>query len=240
MVKEYLEKTRDEFYDSRQSLIEKLTTAENHYKDNIKLIQMLEDSSDENYEAFTPREVNSYNKNKIREIKEEQNLIEPQWKTLHKQISDNDCKIDEINSIIRVCNTDDAAADVEISEVMSDVINEEDSELFNRVLLETVEGERQRIARDLHDSTVQSLTSLLHKTELCLKLLDIDPIRCKLELTSHGKILKDIINELRNMIYNLRPMSFDDIGFNITVERALDKLKNANNIRCNFKTEGDE
>ena len=71
MVKEYLEKTRDEFYDSRQSLIEKLTTAENHYKENIKLIQMLEDSSDENYEAFTPREVNSYNKNKIREIKEE-------------------------------------------------------------------------------------------------------------------------------------------------------------------------
>ena len=46
--------------------------------------------------------------------------------------------------------------------------------------------------------------------------------------------------DVNNMIYNLRPMSFDDIGFNITVERALDKLKNANNIRCNFKTEGDE
>lgn len=42
------------------------------------------------------------------------------------------------------------------------------------------------------------------------------------------------------MIYNLRPMSFDDIGFNITVERALDKLRNSNNIRCNFKTSGDE
>jgi two-component system sensor histidine kinase DegS len=83
------------------------------------------------------------------------------------------------------------------------------------VILQTVESERQRIARDLHDSTVQSLTSLTHKTELCLKLMDVDPIRCRLELTSQGKILKDIINELRNMIYNLRPMSFDDIGFNI-------------------------
>ena len=103
-----------------------------------------------------------------------------------------------------------------------------------------MESERQRIARDLHDSTVQSLTSLTHKTELCLKLMDVDPIRCRLELTSQGKILKDVINELRNMIYNLRPMSFDDIGFNITVERALDKLRNSNNIRCNFKTSGDE
>ncbi len=236
MVKEYLEKTRDEFYESKYSLTEKLTAAENHYKENIKIIQMLEDTSDENFEAFTPREVNSYNRNKIRELKEEQNLVEPQIKVLRKQLSDVDCKIDEINSVIKVYDNENVNADVE----MADVIKNDDSELFNRVLLQTVEGERQRIARDLHDSTVQSLTSLLHKTELCLKLLDVDPIRCKLELSSQGRILKDIINELRNMIYNLRPMSFDDIGFNITVERALDKMKNSNNIRCNFKTIGDE
>ena len=227
MVKKYLEKTRDEFYDSKYALIEKLTAAENHFKENIKIIQMLEGKSDESFEAFTPREINSYNKSKVKELKEEQKLIEPQIKSLHKQISDVDCKIDEINSVIRVYNSDETTNEVEISEAISDVINEEDSE-------------RQRIARDLHDSTVQSLTSLTHKTELCLKLMDVDPIRCRLELTSQGKILKDIINELRNMIYNLRPMSFDDIGFNITVERALDKLRNSNNIRCNFKTSGDE
>ena len=42
MVKKYLEKTRDEFYDSKYALIEKLTAAENHFKENIKIIQMLE------------------------------------------------------------------------------------------------------------------------------------------------------------------------------------------------------
>lgn len=240
MVKQYLEKTRDEFYDSKYALIEKLTAAENHFKENIKIIQMLEGKSDESFEAFTPREINSYNKSKVKELKEEQKLIEPQIKSLHKQISDIDCKIDEINSVIRVYNSDETTNEVEISEAISDVINEEDSDAFKRVILQTVESERQRIARDLHDSTVQSLTSLTHKTELCLKLMDVDPIRCRLELTSQGKILKDIINELRNMIYNLRPMSFDDIGFNITVERAFDKLRNSNNIRCNFKTSGDE
>ena len=102
MVKQYLEKTRDEFYDSKYALIEKLTAAENHFKENIKIIQMLEGKSDESFEAFTPREINSYNKRKAKEIKEEQKLIEPQIKSLHKQISDIDCKIDEINSVIRV------------------------------------------------------------------------------------------------------------------------------------------
>lgn len=55
MVKQYLEKTRDEFYDSKYALIEKLTAAENHFKENIKIIQMLEGKSDESFEAFTPR-----------------------------------------------------------------------------------------------------------------------------------------------------------------------------------------
>ena len=62
MVKQYLEKTRDEFYESKYALIEKLTAAENHFKENIKIIQMLEGKSDESFEAFTPREINSYNK----------------------------------------------------------------------------------------------------------------------------------------------------------------------------------
>ena len=44
MVKKYLEKTRDEFYDSKYALIEKLTAAENHFKENIKIIQMLEEN----------------------------------------------------------------------------------------------------------------------------------------------------------------------------------------------------
>ena len=234
MVKEYLEKTRDEFLDTKCNLSEKLVSAENHYKENLKIIQMLEESSDTGFEAFSPREVNSYNRSKISELKEEQKLVEPQIKVLRKQISDVDCKLDEINSVIKVCKSDrDASVE------LSDVISNTDSELFNRVILQTLEGERQRIARDLHDSTVQSLTSLLHKTELCIKLLDMDPIRCRLELSSQGKILKDIINELRNMIYNLRPMSFDDIGFDVTVERALDKFKASNNVRCNFKILGE-
>ncbi len=67
---------------------------------------MLEESSDTGFEAFSPREVNSYNRSKISELKEEQKLVEPQIKVLRKQISDVDCKLDEINSVIKVCKSD--------------------------------------------------------------------------------------------------------------------------------------
>ena len=39
MVKKYLEKTRDEFYDSKYALIEKLTAAENHFKENKSIFK---------------------------------------------------------------------------------------------------------------------------------------------------------------------------------------------------------
>lgn len=98
-------------------------------------------------------------------------------------------------------------------------------------ILEAQEIERQRIARDLHDSTVQNLTSLVHKSELCIKLIDIDSVRAKLELNSMSNTLKMVINDMRGIIYNLKPMSLDDLGLTVTVQRYCTKLMNLNNIQ---------
>lgn len=97
-------------------------------------------------------------------------------------------------------------------------------------ILEAQEIDRQRIARDLHDSTVQSLTSLVHKAELCVKLIDIDSTRAKLELTSMSSTIKTVINDMRGIIYNLKPMTLDDLGLTITLERYANRLMDLNNI----------
>lgn len=109
-------------------------------------------------------------------------------------------------------------------------------------LLDTQERERQRIARDLHDSTVQNLTSLVHKSELCKKLIDIDAIRAKLELAAMSNTIKALINELRYIIYNLKPMSLDDLGLTVTIERYAKQIMETNDIpiviRKNEEPEG--
>lgn len=91
--------------------------------------------------------------------------------------------------------------------------------------LEALENDRKRIARDLHDSTVQVLTMLAHKAELCEKLVDLDSNRAKIELQTLRLCLKDSVNELRNTIFNLRPMSIDDLGLVATVERHILLIK---------------
>ncbi len=107
-------------------------------------------------------------------------------------------------------------------------------------LLETQEMDRNRISRDLHDSTVQSLTSLGHKMEYCSKLLDRDPVRVKLELQSMIDINKEIINDMREIIYDLRPMSLNNIGLISTIESYCLHLRRHDNVDVLFKVEGEE
>ncbi|MDL2302019.1 histidine kinase, partial [Lachnospiraceae bacterium OttesenSCG-928-D06] len=95
----------------------------------------------------------------------------------------------------------------------------------NIAVLNIQEEERQRIARDLHDTSLQNLAHLVHKIELCGMYIDQDPIKAKLELAVINKNLKSTIEEIRNTIFDLRPMIFDDFGLKETIEILLDKMK---------------
>ncbi len=92
-------------------------------------------------------------------------------------------------------------------------------------ILETQESERKRIARDLHDSTVQNLTNMMHKTELCTKLINLDPVRAKLELQVMINTIKSTIKDMRSIIYDLRPMSLDDLGLVATIQKYIREIR---------------
>lgn len=79
-------------------------------------------------------------------------------------------------------------------------------------VLDVQEKERQRIARDLHDSSLQDLTHLVHQVELSSLYIDQDIVKAKLELASVESGLRKVIDDIRNRIYDLRPMTFDDLG----------------------------
>lgn len=91
-------------------------------------------------------------------------------------------------------------------------------------ILDVQEKERQRIARDLHDTSLQNLTHLVHKVELSSLYIDEDPVKAKLELATVEKGIRKVIEEIRNSIFDLRPMSFDDLGLKETIEKLLTVL----------------
>ena len=95
-------------------------------------------------------------------------------------------------------------------------------------ILDAQEKERQRIARDLHDTSLQNLTYLVHKVELGSLYIDEDPVKAKLELATVEKGIRQVIEEIRNTIFDLRPMSVDDLGLKDTIDKLLAVLNQDN------------
>lgn len=233
MIISYLEKLQNEYLNENSEIEKDINDLKIHLRETTEFIKLLEENSDPNYESFTPREVNSKNKAKIRELQEEQHKIEESLQYKEAQLAECQKKLSELTTVLDEAKKEVFPGDSDSSKT------EYNDEIFRIKLLETQENERQRISRELHDSTVQNLTSLVHKTEFCSKLVEMDPIRCKLELNMMSKTLREIINDTRQMIYNLRPMSFDDIGLDVTIERALEKLENSESRKVNFTVEGE-
>ena len=229
MVEEYIQKIYEELLKEEQNSAKRISDLQIHLKETQAMIHLLEETNDPNYESFTPRKVNSRNKQKIDELHAEMKELEEaiqQETDYHTQQME---KVEEAAKVLRQAKADVACRCDR---------NTLEEERYHTSLLETQENERQRISRELHDSTVQNLTAMVHMAELCSKLVDMDPIRCKLELNKMIKNLREIIDDTRKMIYNLRPMSFDDIGLDITIERALDKLEATGTKKIHFVVEG--
>lgn len=156
-------------------------------------------------------------------------------------------RIDTLSSILKIFENYFSAKKNEfLEENKRELEIKEDyrGDIFNKRLqiLDIQEKERHRIARDLHDTTLQNLSHLVHNIELSSLYIDKDPIRAKLELEVVNKKLKSVIQEMRNIIFDLRPMTFDDFGIKESFERLVDKLKetskisidyNIDNINCN-------
>ena len=90
--------------------------------------------------------------------------------------------------------------------------------------LTILENERSRVSRELHDVTIQNLVHGIHQTELILRYMDSDPIKAKLEITSLSKNLKHTIQETRNIIFDLQPMTINDLGFSETLNEYVSYL----------------
>lgn len=114
----------------------------------------------------------------------------------------------------------------DLNQISQQVDNLQDKEIWGVKVLEAQELERKRIARDMHDGPTQNLSNLILKTELCIKIIDKDVDRTKLELHALKKLIRVTIDETRRLIHNLRPMSIDDLGLIPTLERLIDEMKN--------------
>ncbi len=111
-------------------------------------------------------------------------------------------------------------------------------ELRGRLLEENIsaqETERKRIARELHDQTGQSLTSLM----VGLKMLEKDsPKDIRHRITDMRQLTAQTLDEVHNLALELRPSSLDDLGLVAAVKQYTQEYTAKFEINTDFQTIG--
>lgn len=79
-------------------------------------------------------------------------------------------------------------------------------------LIDAQEDERKRIARRLHDDTSQSLSTLIMNLERMESMIPAEASDLLRRVVTARKLATHTLEDLRNVIYGLRPTMLDDLG----------------------------
>lgn len=87
------------------------------------------------------------------------------------------------------------------------------------------EEERKRVAREIHDGPAQSLANIVMRAEFCLKIMEKNPSLLKNELYGLMDLVRSSLQDVRKIIFDLRPMSLDDLGLVPALSRYVEQYK---------------
>ena len=101
------------------------------------------------------------------------------------------------------------------------------------------EEERKRLARELHDETVQALIAVNQQVEIAESRLSKDPAGAAQRLNDLQPLLSDTIAGIRRQIHDLRPLYIEDLGFIPAVDMLVKQTTERRYLIGDFEITGE-
>ncbi|MFQ3566962.1 MAG: histidine kinase [Aggregatilineales bacterium] len=147
-----------------------------------------------------------------------------------------------VYGVISVICTDGTQASADERALLTSIADQigiavENARLYRQSQQLAVAEERRRLARDLHDSVTQSLYSLTLFAEAGQRLLragDIERVEKYLDRLS--KTAQDALKEMRLLLYELRPWSFEPGKLIETLQHRLDSVERRSGLTAHLIT----
>jgi two-component system sensor histidine kinase DegS len=118
--------------------------------------------------------------------------------------------------------------------------NAEQRQYLGIRVIQAQEEERKRVAREIHDGPAQMMANVVLRAEICEKLLDRDVAKARTELKELKEVVRESLAEVRQIIFDLRPMALDDLGLVPTLRRYLADFQEKHKIHTDLKVLGRE
>ncbi|MFQ5596320.1 MAG: histidine kinase [Anaerolineae bacterium] len=100
------------------------------------------------------------------------------------------------------------------------------------------EEERKRLARELHDDTVQDLIALGHRVEMAQRALERDPEAAAERLDELKTLVGETITEVRRFTRALRPIYLEDLGLLPALDMLVRDVRSKAGIAGEFEVSG--
>lgn len=101
------------------------------------------------------------------------------------------------------------------------------------------EEERKRLARELHDDTVQALIAVKQQVEIAGSRLAKDPAGAASRLDDLQPLLNATIAGIRRQIHDLRPLYIEDLGFVPAIEMLVKQTTKRQRLDSDFRVTGE-
>jgi signal transduction histidine kinase len=101
----------------------------------------------------------------------------------------------------------------------------ENARLYEQSRELSIVEERNRLARELHDSVTQKLFGLVLSAEAAVMLLERDADEAKEEVRRLQALAQEALDELRSLVFELRPASIEDEGLATALRKHVDVLR---------------
>jgi two-component system sensor histidine kinase DegS len=113
-----------------------------------------------------------------------------------------------------------------------EALGESDDLIGNIIMAQ--EDERKRISLQMHDGPAQAMGNLVLRAQICERLIDHDVGQARSELSSLKTALNTTLQEIRRFIFDLHPMTLEDLGLVLTLRRYVSEFGEKNNLEVNL------
>lgn len=132
------------------------------------------------------------------------------------------------------------AADQELIEMLAPhaALAMENARLSERSRELSIVEERNRLARDLHDSLVQKLFGVVLAAKSASTLLERDADDARAQVDRLGELAQDAISELRSLVFQLRPVAIETEGLAEALRKHVDVLRRVHSTTVSLDLSG--
>ena len=116
----------------------------------------------------------------------------------------------------------------------------ENAQLYSQAQQLAALEERNRLARDLHDSVTQTLFSITLTAESARAMLVKKPERVESQLDRLQTLARGALAEMRALIFQLRPAALEEQGLTMALQKHIDSVKSKEGLDISFTVEGDK